>query len=161
MTNCKSCQRPMKQVGTYNLPQEYIGQYRYMVVFRCQNTECEMHNERQAEEMHGWQTLVVLVSIMIMLSVLTVTIKLWLQELLDENQKLVNIIRRETNMTNTYILPEYCEATRIFKPFTLKAIIRSFYNTNFHCKILTQNTDFSQAEHRQSSSGNVGDIGLW
>ena len=62
-------------------------------------------------------------------------------------------------MTNTYILPEYCEATRIIKPFTLKAIIRSFYNTNFHCKILTQNTGFSSVYEGQSSIGSVGDIG--
>ena len=63
-------------------------------------------------------------------------------------------------MTNTYILPEYCEATRIFKPFTLQAIIRVFYNTNFHCKRIACNIAFINTGEGQSSIGSVGDIGL-
>ena len=66
-------------------------------------------------------------------------------------------------MTNTYILPEYCEATssRIIKPFTLKAIIRSFYNTNFHCKRIACNIAFINTGEGQSSSGNEPVISLY
>ena len=56
--------------------------------------------------------------------------------------------------TNTYILPEQVKITRIRKLNTLKAIMRLFFITNFHCKIIHQNSAFSHTGEGQSSSGN-------
>ena len=62
--------------------------------------------------------------------------------------------------TNTYILPEHSESTRIFKPFTLRAIMRTIFITDFHCNIMQRTICYACTDEGQSSIRNEGDIGL-